>query len=302
VHHAQLHDGLRPGDGDRVGQAGQPVAAHDAHIGHAAALQLAEDGEPELGGLAGGRADPQAQDLLSAVAVDADRHIDRPVGHHPVADLHHQRIDEDHRVDAVQRPGLPLRELVHHRVSDPGDQVRGHLHAVDLAQVRADVAGGHPARIQRDDPLIEALQPGLALAHDLRLEGPVAVPGHRQVDGADIGQHGLAGGAVAVVAAAPPGRVVLVIAQVAGHLLSQSPLQHRLSDLGQQAVRAEQLDALGRRLAQQLIGQLLIDQRPALRALAIGFAGHHRSVLHHVSFREPPFLRPIVRPRHLHSR
>jgi peptidoglycan/xylan/chitin deacetylase (PgdA/CDA1 family) len=30
--------------------------------------------------------------------------------------------------------------------------------------------------------------------------------------------------------------------------------------------------------------------------------GHLRSVIHQVSFREPPFLRFIVRPRHLHSR
>ena len=67
-----------------------------------------------------------------------------------------------------------------------------------------------------------------------------------------------------------PGRVVFLIAQVAGHLLSQRPLQHRLGHLGQQPVRAEQLDALGLRLAQQLIGQLLIDQRPA------GPADRHR--------------------------
>jgi hypothetical protein len=125
--------------------------------------------------------------------------------------------------------------------------------------VGADVAGGHPARIQGDDPLVEPIEAGLALAHDLWLKGPVAVPRDRQADRADIGQHRLAGGAVAVIAAAPAGRVVLVITQVAGHLLGQRPLQHRLGHLGQQAVRAEQLDAFGLGLAQQLVGQLLID-------------------------------------------
>jgi hypothetical protein len=55
-------------------------------------------------------------------------------------------------------------------------------------------------------------------------------------------------------------------------------------------------------LAQQLISQLVIDQWPALRALALRFAGHHRSLGHYVSFREPHSLRLIVRPRHLHSR
>jgi hypothetical protein len=72
---------------------------------------------------------------------------------------------------------------------------------------------------------------------------------------------------------------VLVIAQVAGHLLSQRPLQHRLGHLGQQAIRAEQPDTFGLGLAQQLVGQLLIDHRPpARRPVTLGFAGHHRSV------------------------
>ena len=38
------------------------------------------------------------------------------------------------------------------------------------------------------------------------------------------------------------------------------------------------------------------------RALAEEMTGHLRSVLHRVSFREPQFLRLIVRPRHLHNR
>jgi hypothetical protein len=36
--------------------------------------------------------------------------------------------------------------------------------------------------------------------------------------------------------------------------------------------------------------------------LALRFAGHHRSLGHYVSFREPHSLQLIVRPRHLHSR
>jgi hypothetical protein len=168
--------------------------------------------------------------------------------------------------------------------------------------VGADVAGGHPARIQGDDPLVEAIEAGLALADDLRLERPGPIPRHRQIDGADIGQHRLAGGAVAAVARTAAGRVVFVIAQVASHLLSQRPLQHRLGHLRQQPIGAQQLHPLGLGLAQQLIGQLLIDQRAPGRPIAIALAGHHRSVGHCVSFREPHALRLIVRPRHLHSR
>ena len=32
----------------------------------------------------------------------------------------------------------------------------------------------HPPRVHRDDPVVESVQPGLALTDDLRLEAPVA--------------------------------------------------------------------------------------------------------------------------------
>ena len=91
---------------------------------------------------------------------------------------------------------------------------------------------------------------------------PVAVPGHLQLDRPDVGQHRLAGGAVAAVTRPAASRVVLLIAQVPGHLLSQRPLQHRLGHLRQQPIGAQQLGPLRLRLAQQLIGELLIDKGP----------------------------------------
>ena len=39
------------------------------------------------------------QDLLHPVGVDPDREIHRTVRDDPVPDLHHQRVDEDHRID-----------------------------------------------------------------------------------------------------------------------------------------------------------------------------------------------------------
>jgi hypothetical protein len=53
---------------------------------------------------------------------------------------------------------------------------------------------------------------------------------------------------------------------------------------------------------QQLIGQLRANQRRRARFPVVSVTGHRCSVSHRVSFREPPFLRLIVRPRHLHSR
>jgi len=127
--------------------------------------------------------------------------------------------------------------------------------------VRANVAGGQPARIQGDDPLVEPVQPSLSLPHDPRVEAAVAVAGNLQLDPADVGEQRLAGHPVAAVARPAAGRVVLLIAEVFGHLLGQRPLQHRLRDLGQQTVRAEQLDPFRLRPSQQLIGQLLIHHR-----------------------------------------
>src|SRR2546422_1686134 len=50
------------------------------------------------------RADPQAQHVAFAVHVDAHGDIDGPVGDLAVADLDHDRVDQHHRIDAVQRP------------------------------------------------------------------------------------------------------------------------------------------------------------------------------------------------------
>jgi hypothetical protein len=88
---------------------------------------------------------------------------------------------------------------------------------------------------------------------------------------------------------------------VAGHLLGQRPLQHRLGHLGQQAIRAEQLHALGLRLAQQLVRQLLIDQRPPGRRSPSRLRGTI-AVSDITCPSASRFLRLIVRPRHLHSR
>ena len=68
-----------------------------------------------------------------------------------------------------------------------------------------------------------------------------------------------------------------VPARLAGHLLGQGALQHGLGHLRQQPIRAQQLCAFRLGTAQQLIGQLVIDRRPAARR-ALTFAAHLRSV------------------------
>jgi hypothetical protein len=123
---------------------------------------------------------------------------------------------------------LPFGHALHHLVGDGGDGLLGDLGAVDLGQVRGDVPVGKALRGQRQHHLIHARQPALPLAHDVRLEAALHVPGHLDLDRPDIGQHGLRPGAVAAVAAVLPRRIVLVVPEVIGDLALQGGLQHPL--------------------------------------------------------------------------
>src|SRR5262249_42966442 len=98
--------------------------------------------------------DPQPQHPLLAFAVEGERHVDRLVAHQPlVADLDPQRVEENHR---VERPVLPFANLLEDRVGDPADQIGRNLDAVNLHQVRLDLAKRQAARIQANDAVIQS--------------------------------------------------------------------------------------------------------------------------------------------------
>ena len=92
---------------DGVLEPAQPVAAGDENVGDATVAQVVDHAAPEPGALAGHRplgrfGDPDAQDVLVAIGVNADRDVGRLVLHHMVvADLDHQGVQEHHRVDGV---------------------------------------------------------------------------------------------------------------------------------------------------------------------------------------------------------
>ena len=67
VDHAGLGDRLWPDGGDRVGQAGQPVAHDHEHVGHAPVAQLGEHVQPVLGALAAVTG-PQPEDVAPSYA------------------------------------------------------------------------------------------------------------------------------------------------------------------------------------------------------------------------------------------
>ncbi len=79
---------------------------------------------------------------------DAQREVDGPVGDLALADLHVDRVDENHRVHRIQRTVLPFCHPLHHPVGNRGDGLLGDLRAVDLRQMRGDLAVRQPFRRQ----------------------------------------------------------------------------------------------------------------------------------------------------------
>jgi hypothetical protein len=221
----------------------------------AALTQLGENRQPELGAL--GALKPQAQHVALAVGVDADRQVAGVVRDRlAVADLDHQGVEVGDRVDGLQRAGLPRLGVLEDRVGDLGDQVGADVGAIDLAQVALDLADRQPAGIERDHLVVKADPARLALAHDLGLERPVAVPRRADPHRPRVGQDRLGRLAVARVAGTARRRLPGQIAQMVGQLGRQRALQQPPGELAQQPVGAR--DLLGAlRAAQQLVDQLI---------------------------------------------
>gem|GEM_PF-3764028 len=237
---ACLHRRQLPGRVDRVREALQPVADHDAHVLDPTVLDLGEHAEPELRTLTA-IAGQDAENVTFPSRGDADSDIERLVTDLPVTDLHHDRVDEHDRVDPIQRPVLPFGHLLDHLVGDLRDRVLAHRGAVDVIEVRCDLTGGQPTGSQREDDLVDPVQPTLPFAHDLGLKRPLTIPRHVDLHGTDLGEH--RPGPRPVTGVATIACLVLLIAEVLGHLDLESGLQHRLRQSRKQSSWADQADA-----------------------------------------------------------
>ncbi len=255
MHDALLDDRLLPGRVDRLGETLQPVADGDEHVLDAPVLQLGEHLQPEPCSLAS-VAGPDPEDVVLTVHGDAHNDIERSVPDLPVPHLHHDRVDEDHRIQRVQGSGRPFGELAADLLRDPADRVLGDLRAIDLIEMRRDLTRREPARSQRQHDLIGAIQPSLPLRDDHRLERPVPVPGNLDLHGSDLGEHRLRPRPVAhVLADRGP---AMIVAEVFGQLSVQRRLEDVLRELIQQPSRADQAHALLLRLRQQPLGKVLL--------------------------------------------
>ena len=122
-----------------------------------------------------------------------------------------------------------------------------------------DLAHREPPGVEADDPIVETVESGLPLGHELRLEAAVAVARDRDLDRAVVAEHGFARMPVAAIAGAAAGRVALLISHMLTQLGAQSALQQPLLQLPEQPFLAEQI----RRRAvplQQLLDELIPDR------------------------------------------
>ena len=149
--------------------------------------------------------------------------MDRLVADHAlVADLDPDRVEEDQRVNRIERPLLPGGDFIEHGVRHRADQVGRHVDPVQLVQVPGDLAGAHAARVHRHDLVIEPGEAALVLGDQLRVEARLTVARHVDRQLAGIGHHGLPAVAVARVAG------TVLAGQVMIHLRVQGALGQRL--------------------------------------------------------------------------
>ncbi len=154
VHDAGLHRGLRKRRLQGLGKALQSIHHRDQNVPQSPRLELVQHVEPELGPLV--LAQPQAENVLVAPFVHADRQIRRPSGHRSgVPHLDVDRVQIHDRVRVPKRPALPLRVLLHHHVGHPRDQIGRHLDAVQLTHRLPDPTRRHAPGEQMDHLVVE---------------------------------------------------------------------------------------------------------------------------------------------------
>ncbi|MEZ5310684.1 MAG: hypothetical protein R2735_08870 [Microthrixaceae bacterium] len=129
------------------------------------------------GGLTDRGADPQAEEVAFAVGVDSHDQVADPVCDVSVEDLDTHPIEDEDRVDHIQGPVLPSLHVVDDLIGDPTDRGTARGLVVHVEQVRGNVSGPQPLRVERDHHLIEARQAALPDRDHLGLERAVTVPG-----------------------------------------------------------------------------------------------------------------------------
>src|SRR4051812_12818684 len=235
MHDAGLDDRLRKDGVDRFGESLQAIDNGDENVADAPVPEFVHDSQPELGAF--GVLDPQAENILRAVCLDAQGDVDRLVADHAlVSDLDPHCVEEDERVTRLQRTVLPFRHGLKNRVRHRRDQIGGDLEPIELHEVALNLPRGHAARIHRHDLLVEAGEAALIAGDQLRIERPFPIAWNPDVELRGL-QNGLLRMPVAMV---PPPRGGLAFEMVVEFGV-ENTLGKRLLQLVEKPVLVENL-------------------------------------------------------------
>ena len=163
-----------------------------------------------------------------AIGQHGEREIDRLAADRRfVANLHPQRIEEHDRIHRLERPALPRGHFGDDPIGHRADQIGRDLHGVHLREEALNLAHGHPARIERQDLVVEAGEAPLVLGDQPRLEGALAIARHVERERAVVGQDRLAARPVAMIRGVLRLGAAGRIAQMMRELAAQRPLDDR---------------------------------------------------------------------------
>lgn len=147
-------------------------------------------------------------------------------------------IEEDQRIERVERPVLPLGHFLQDGVGDGRDQIGRHVNAVELLQMATDLAHPHAARIHGDDLLVEIGKAALIFGDQLRVEGAGPVARDRKRHLRVAGQDRLPRSAVAAIGRATGLRLVVKMFVELG---VQNALRKRLLQINDETAPGENL-------------------------------------------------------------
>ncbi len=139
---------------DGVGEAGKAVHAGDQYVPDAPVPELVQHVRPEPCAFVFGY--PEAQDLLSAIHIDAQSHECGLACRFPVLPrIGAQGIEIEDRIRFAEGPLLPFPHLLHDAARHLRDELSRHVRAAYLLEVRPYVPLAHAEGVHGNDLVVE---------------------------------------------------------------------------------------------------------------------------------------------------
>ena len=150
---AGLHRRERPDIAYYFRQALESVTDQDKHVLGSPVANVSEHGHPELGAFTTGPS-PKPQNVFLTLESDPNCCINGPISHLTVPDFHHNRVNENGRVNLIQGPCGPVIHFLDHLVSDPRNCFLGDRCAINFREMRTDLTRSQTLGIKRENYLI----------------------------------------------------------------------------------------------------------------------------------------------------